>query len=149
MLMHIQDPYLYYFMRSFTKQRNGVTDEEGNEIPWSDENPNPLFSFIEKALKNSNQRQYMLRHYSCDVTLASIYQKKYDQGGQFIRKSYESLLTAWTTLHPLAHTSRLAKLADLERTVELEDYIDLAIDIKKRGIDNSKINTFLQALTTR
>lgn len=102
-------------MRSFTKQRNGVTDEEGNEIPWSDENPNPLFSFIEKALKNSNQRQYMLRHYSCDVTLASIYQKKYDQGGQFIRKSYESLLTAWTTLHPLAHTSRLAKLADLER----------------------------------
>ncbi|ORE12935.1 hypothetical protein BCV71DRAFT_230098, partial [Rhizopus microsporus] len=144
-----QDPYLYYFMRSFTKQRNGVTDEEGNEIPWSDENPNPLFSFIEKALKNSNQRQFMLRHYSCDVTLASIYQKKYDQGGQFIRKSYESLLTAWTTLHPLAHTSRLAKLADLERTVELEDYIDLAIDIKKRGIDNSKINTFLQALTTR
>ncbi|ORE05303.1 hypothetical protein BCV72DRAFT_250689 [Rhizopus microsporus var. microsporus] len=144
-----QDPYLHYFMRSFTKQRNGITDEEGNEIPWSDENPNPLFSFIEKALKNSNQRQYILRYYSCDVTLASIYQKKYDQGGQLIRKSYESLLTAWTTLHPLAHTSRLAKLADLERTVELEDYIDLAIDIKKRGIDNSKINTFLQALTSR
>lgn len=50
-----------------------------------------------------------------DLTLASIYQKKYDQGDQFIRKSYESLLIAWTTLHPLAHTSRLAKLADLER----------------------------------
>ncbi|KAG0937620.1 hypothetical protein G6F57_007384 [Rhizopus arrhizus] len=110
-----QDPYLYHFIRSFTKLRQGLHDEYGSEVPWCDENPNPLFAFIDKSFKNANKREYLLRNYACDLTLASIYQKKYDQGDQFIRKSYESLLIAWTTLHPLAHTSRLAKLADLER----------------------------------
>ncbi|KAI9251048.1 hypothetical protein BY458DRAFT_559563 [Sporodiniella umbellata] len=144
-----QDPYLHYFLKSFVKLKNGFSDDDGGTLSWSEEAPNPIFNFIERSLKEPNEKEYLLRNYGCDMALSSIYQKKYNVGEQFIRASYESLLTAWTTLHPLAYTSRLSKLAELERIVELEDYLNLVLDIKKNDTAFAKVPAFFKALTNR
>lgn len=50
-----------------------------------------------------------------DVSLADIYQEDYDRARFNIRHSYDSFLSTWTGLHPLAHGSRLSRLGILER----------------------------------
>lgn len=53
--------------------------------------------------------------YLSDWSLVEIFRNNYSRSRLFIAKSYEALLSAWTTLHPLARTSRLSRLAQLQR----------------------------------
>ncbi|KAG2197729.1 hypothetical protein INT47_010665, partial [Mucor saturninus] len=82
-------------------------------------------------------------------SVACILQGQYDFGLQLIRSSYDSLLSAWTTLHPLAQTSRLTKLSQLERTVEIEDYLKLVKKVKQNTATSEQIEDFFKALTKR
>lgn len=45
---------------------------------------------------------------------------EYNLGRLFIGRSYDALLSSWTALHPLAHTSRLNRLSQLQRVSLVE-----------------------------
>ncbi|KAI8997006.1 hypothetical protein BDB01DRAFT_840542 [Pilobolus umbonatus] len=145
-----QDPYMSYFIKSFTKLRNQHREQSSSEIlPWTDENPNPIFAFLE-ATYNSNERQkYLIDNYASDVAAAAVMKHKYEYGLEIVRSSYTSLLSVWTMLHPLADSSRKNKLASLERIVELEDYIFLAKDVKQIEMASEKVVKFLNPLYRR
>lgn len=94
---------------------------------------NIISNFFQESSSNEAHKEFLDKYYACgkiiqrtllqysnqlffqDWSTVSIYDEQYDLALQTIPKSYNSLLTAWTTLHPLAHTSRLAKLSQLER----------------------------------
>lgn len=56
------DPYLHYYLTSYTKLVKGRTDD-GMLEPWSSENPNPLFAFLSQAMNEPERRQLLTSQY--------------------------------------------------------------------------------------
>ncbi|KAI8057473.1 hypothetical protein BDF21DRAFT_349187 [Thamnidium elegans] len=133
-----QNPYFDYFVKSHSKFSVMVKREN-----------NLMSEFFHESSSNESHKEYLNKYYACDWSTVSIYNEQYDLALQTIPKSYSSLLTAWTTLHPLAHTSRLAKLCQLERTVEIEDYLKLVKRIKQQDATPEHIKNFFEKLTAR
>lgn len=50
-----------------------------------------------------------------EVSINAIVEKEFDRAGYYVRNAYDAFLSTWTTLHPLAHGSRMAQLVNLER----------------------------------
>lgn len=50
-----------------------------------------------------------------EVSINAIVEKEFDRAGYYVRNAYDAFLSTWTTLHPLAHGSRMAQLINLER----------------------------------
>jgi hypothetical protein len=50
-----------------------------------------------------------------EVSITEMLQKNHNSGRYIIRNSYNLHLNEWSTMHPLAHTSRLKKLIELQR----------------------------------
>ncbi|KAI9025750.1 hypothetical protein CLU79DRAFT_699113, partial [Phycomyces nitens] len=145
----IQDPYLQYFVRSFIKIHKGLHDEDGQLIPWTSKNPNPLFEFISSAMRSPEKSNYLIHSHPCDISLASIYKKSYHKARQYIANSYTTLLSVWTSLHPLADGIRLSKLAVLNRTVELEDFLNVVVENQKTKGDFESIQRYVKSLSAR
>ncbi|KAI8145657.1 hypothetical protein BJV82DRAFT_554475 [Fennellomyces sp. T-0311] len=144
-----KDEYVNYFMRSYTKLRQGTTDPEGDFSAWTDERPNPVFNFISAATEVPDHMDYLIRHAACDVSLNAIAINEYDRARYYIRHSYDNLLSVWTSLHPLANSSRMAQLAVLERTVELEDFLNLVSDLQRGVAGSNEIEKYMRGLVTR
>jgi DNA-dependent protein kinase catalytic subunit len=53
-----QDPYLHYFLTSYIKLADGKREDTMLE-PWTADNPNPLFQFIDDAMNNPEHRQIL------------------------------------------------------------------------------------------
>ncbi|KAG0293742.1 hypothetical protein BGZ96_002384 [Linnemannia gamsii] len=102
-----QDPYLHYFLTSYIKLFDGKREEEMLE-PWTAETPNPLFAFIDEAMK---------------LALTAIIRKDFKQASHYVRKSYERFLSKWSNLHPLSEKPRLQELANLQQIVEMEEFL--------------------------
>ncbi|KAI9359803.1 hypothetical protein BD770DRAFT_319254 [Pilaira anomala] len=132
------NPYFEYFVKSHSKF-SVMSKREDNIIS----------NFFQESSSNEAHKEYLDKYYACDWSTVSIYDEQYDLALQTIPRSYNSLLTAWTTLHPLAHTSRLAKLSQLERTVEIEDYLKLVKRIKQEDVTPDQINNFFDTLARR
>ncbi|KAL0088017.1 hypothetical protein F4703DRAFT_1975680 [Phycomyces blakesleeanus] len=145
----IQDPYLRYFVRTFTKIRKGIHDEDGQLVPWTSNNPNPLFEFISSAIRSPKKSNYLIHSHPCDISLASIYKRDYHKARQYITNAYTTLLSLWTSLHPLAHVTRLSKLAVLHRTVELEDFLNVMADNQKSNGDFESLQKYINSLSAR
>lgn len=60
----------------------------------------------------------MLRSH-IEVSINAIVEKEFDRAGYYVRNAYDAFLSTWTTLHPLAHGSRMAQLVNLERVCVL------------------------------
>ncbi|KAK4516378.1 uncharacterized protein ATC70_011349 [Mucor velutinosus] len=116
---------------------------------WLPNEVNPIFQFLDDAYKNPAHKEKLLNRFACDWSMVKILRKEYNMGRLFIGRSYDALLSAWTTLHPLAHTSRLARLSQLQRTVETEDYLELHKKIEEKTAVRQDIRTFLKALSLR
>lgn len=60
-----QDEYMEYFLRSFTKMRDGWIDEDNNLNEWTDDNPNPVYGFLASAMAIPDRQDYLLRNFAC------------------------------------------------------------------------------------
>ncbi|KAF1799211.1 hypothetical protein FB192DRAFT_1333067 [Mucor lusitanicus] len=116
---------------------------------WRPHEVNPIFQFLDDAYKNPAHKEKLLNRFACDWSMVEILRKEYNLSRLFIGRSYDALLSSWTTLHPLAHTSRLARLSQLQRTVETEDYLELHKKIEEKTCVRQDIHTFLRALSLR
>ncbi|KAI9491166.1 hypothetical protein BDB00DRAFT_874560 [Zychaea mexicana] len=141
-----KDEYIKYFMRSYTKLRQGLIDNDGEFTPWTDERPNPVFDFVGSANKVPERMQYLLHHVACDVSQNAIWKSEYDRARFYTRESYDSLLSIWTSLHPLAYGSRMAQLAVLERTVELEEFLDVVSDLQRSNAGRNQVESYMRGL---
>ncbi|KAI9262203.1 hypothetical protein BDA99DRAFT_438677 [Phascolomyces articulosus] len=141
-----KDEYVKYFMRSYTKMRQGVVEDDGEFTPWTDDYPNPVLKFIASANEVPDRMKYLLHHVACDISLNSIWTNDYDRARFYTRQSYDSLLSVWTSLHPLAVNKRMAQLATLERTVELEDFLDVVSDLQRNAADIDKVTKYIRGL---
>ncbi|KAG2227576.1 hypothetical protein INT45_002261, partial [Circinella minor] len=141
------DEYIKYFMRSYTKLREGTVDDEGEFVSWTEDNPNPVLKFIASASEVPEHMEYLLHHVACDVSLNAIWTNEYDRARFYTRQSYDSLLSVWTSLHPLAYGSRMTQLANLERTVELEDFLDVVSNLQRNTADaRQHVNKYIRGL---
>ncbi|KAF8935223.1 hypothetical protein BGZ52_000691 [Haplosporangium bisporale] len=116
------DPYLHYYLTSYTKLVNGRTDD-GMLEPWSSENPNPLFAFLSLAMNEPERRQLLTSQYQPELALAAIVGKDFKQASYYVRKSYDRFLFTWAHLHPLSNKPRLHELSGLQRVVEMDEFL--------------------------
>ncbi|KAF9390467.1 hypothetical protein CPB97_009177 [Podila verticillata] len=116
------DPYLHYYLTSYTKLVNGRTDD-GMLEPWSSENPNPLFAFLSLAMNEPERRQLLTSQYQPELALAAIVGKDFKQASYYVRKSYDRFLSTWAHLHPLSNKPRLHELSGLQRVVEMDEFL--------------------------
>ncbi|KAI8641990.1 hypothetical protein BD408DRAFT_483034 [Parasitella parasitica] len=129
--------------------QNHLKAWETEKRAWLPNEVNPLLGFLDEAYQNPYHKEKLLDKFACDWSMVEILRKEYNLGRLFIGRSYDSLLSSWTTLHPLAHTSRLARLSQLERTVETEDYLELHKKIEDKTFNRQNIETFIKALVQR
>ncbi|KAI8075324.1 hypothetical protein BC940DRAFT_249003 [Gongronella butleri] len=141
-----QVPYLHHFMQSFSKLRDGQQDDKNQLVPWSDSNPNPIFGFIDSATESPSHLDYLLHHHAPEMALASLMKADYDHARFCVSKSYESLHDTWTSLHPLANGSRLKQLAQLQRTVELEDFLSMVSEAKRGTLTDEHLANYMKHL---
>ncbi|KAI8883147.1 hypothetical protein K501DRAFT_333495 [Backusella circina FSU 941] len=144
-----KDFYLNYFMKSFTRLRQGISLSANELEGWTSDNANPIFKFIREALNSTSKKNYLIEHFPCEVSITEMRQKNYNSGRYIIRNSYDSHLNEWATIHPLAHTSRLKKLIELQRMVEVEDYFEFLADIKSSPDNLYKTKQFFSLLCHR
>ncbi|KAF9918927.1 hypothetical protein BX616_004199 [Lobosporangium transversale] len=117
-----QDPYLHYFLTSYIKLVDGRRESEMLEF-WTAENPNPLFQFIDEAMNNPSHRQILTTQYQPELALAAVMRRDFKQASHYVRRSYNRFLSIWSNLHPLSEKPRLHELANLQRVVELEEFL--------------------------
>ncbi|KAG0369575.1 hypothetical protein BGZ54_009551 [Gamsiella multidivaricata] len=118
-----QNPYLHYFLTSYIKLYEGKREDEMLEI-WTTENPNPLFQFIDDAMNNPAHRQILTTQYQPELALTAVIRKDFKQASYYLRRSFDRFLSVWSNLHPLSEKPRLHELANLQRIVELEEFLD-------------------------
>ncbi|KAI9317523.1 hypothetical protein BX666DRAFT_1857295, partial [Dichotomocladium elegans] len=141
-----RDENMGYFVRSFTKLRDGYVDSENDHVMWSTENPNPVTKLISSAKKIPSQEDYLIREFGCDLSLNAIHEKNFDRARYYVRHSYDAFFSTWTSLHPLAHGSRMAQLAKLERIVELDDFLNVATAFQRSNITSGEQAAYLKSL---
>ncbi|KAF9205542.1 hypothetical protein BGZ49_003876 [Haplosporangium sp. Z 27] len=117
-----QDPYMHYYLTSYTKLWEGKRDDEMLEL-WSTDNPNPLFQFIDDAMNNPSHRQLLTTQYQPELALTAVIRKDFKQASHYVRRSYDRFLSVWSNLHPLSEKPRLHELANLQRIVEMEEFL--------------------------
>ncbi|KAI1315202.1 hypothetical protein EDD11_001140 [Mortierella claussenii] len=117
-----QDPYLHYFLTSYIKLVEGKREEEMLEM-WTPEQPNPLFQFLDEAMNNPSHRQILTTQYQPELALAAVMRKDFKQASYYVRRSYDRFLSVWSNLHPLSEKPRLHELANLQRIVEMEEFL--------------------------
>ncbi|KAI9483447.1 MAG: hypothetical protein EXX96DRAFT_536784 [Benjaminiella poitrasii] len=149
-----EDPYLEYFIRSASKLKElWIVDDSstgGSElISWARNGPNPIYKFLDDAYENEAHKETILDKYAFEWSMVETLRKNYNKSRLFINKVYDSLLTSWTTLHPLAHTSRLSRLANLQKAVELDDYLKLHKEFEDDKFREDKIKYFVKSLTSK
>ncbi|KAI8329229.1 hypothetical protein BC941DRAFT_384857 [Chlamydoabsidia padenii] len=141
-----QVPYLHYFLRSNIKLRKGILDDDNNLVEWTKANPNPVFPFLRQSMQSKDKLDYLIKHHAAEISLAAISMDDFDRGRHFIRQSYESLQSTWTSLHPLSKASRIQQLATLQKNVELEDFLDLIGEYQRNNINNDNIDHYIRTL---
>ncbi|CAG8447289.1 28742_t:CDS:10 [Dentiscutata erythropus] len=117
-----QYPYLQYFMHSFFKLVHGQTEENHR---------NMFFSFIDRALSDPERKSFLTSQYPIELALTSIARNETEQALLYIRKAYDNFLFTWSTLHPLASSTRLSKLSSLQQIVEMEEYLNFSQSSEK------------------
>ncbi|KAG0234361.1 hypothetical protein BGX31_004586 [Mortierella sp. GBA43] len=120
---YYQDPYLHYFLTSYIKLYEGKLEDQMLE-PWTVDNPNPIFQFVDEAMNNPGHRQVLTSQFQPELALTAVMRKDFKQASHFVRQSYERFLTVWSNLHPLSEKPRLHELANLQRIVEVEEFLD-------------------------
>ncbi|KAF7728429.1 hypothetical protein EC973_006107 [Apophysomyces ossiformis] len=145
----VRDPYLGYFLRSLVKLREGYMTEQGDYVTWTKETPNPMYQFIRDASQTASKLEHLIHHYPCEMALASIYQEDYDQSRYYVRTAFDSFLSDWTSLQPLSYKSRLAKLTELQRIVELEDFLSVTAEIQRSSANTRSIEKYIYPLLRR
>ncbi|CAG8470552.1 4251_t:CDS:10, partial [Scutellospora calospora] len=113
-----QYPYLQYFMHSLFKLAHGDNDVIHRDM---------FFDFVDRALSDSERKSFLTAQYP-------IARGDTEQAFYYIRKAYDSFLFAWSTLHPLASSTRLSKLTSLQEVVEMEEYLNFSQSSEKSEI---------------
>ncbi|CAO3576402.1 unnamed protein product [Absidia cylindrospora] len=142
-------PYLHYFLRSNTKLREGILDENNNLVPWTATNPNPVYSFVNESIQSKEKLEYMIEHHAAEISMATINMNDLERAGHYIRQSFESFHSIWTSLHPLSKTSRMKRLSLLQKNIEIEDFLDMVGNIQRNDSKNSDISHYIRTLQSR
>jgi hypothetical protein len=136
----MQDPLLNYYVRGWMKMHEGQTNDQGALVPWSNDSPNPLFSFVHAGLDHPEHKKILEMEFaygSCfcfspyrasasayvaychfslyifvlvELSLVSIMEGDYDRAQYFLRKSYEQCIYRWANTHSLLFSTRLDML---------------------------------------
>ncbi|CAG8455683.1 16904_t:CDS:10, partial [Cetraspora pellucida] len=117
-----QYPYLQYFMHSLFKLVHGQNDASYCDI---------FFNFIDSSLSDQDRKSFLTAQYPIELALTSITRNDTDQALFYIRKAYDNFLFTWSTLHPLASSTRLSKLSSLQQIVEMEEYLNFCQSSEK------------------
>ncbi|KAJ3289778.1 hypothetical protein HK104_007244 [Borealophlyctis nickersoniae] len=130
------DPDLAFFIRSFLRLREGVHDEDGIFSAWSEENPNPLFLFLENALSDPSKRALLEANFSHDLAVSFILQRDFNLARHYVSLSQQQFLRNFANLHPLAKDSRTKLVGRLQEITEMNEFLQLPQSNKK--VEQSK-----------
>lgn len=103
-----KENYLGYFMRAALRESAYHT---------------PLTEFIQSSSDILPRRQILLDDFSTQLATLAAINKEWDRTRFHLGQCYRGFRRQWTALHPLALGARHLRVRQLQKTVELEEFI--------------------------
>ena len=91
--------------------------------PWSDDSPNPLFPFVEAALQDPGRALILETAFCTELATASIIKNDFNKARYYVHRSWELFVNKWSNLHPLVDSVRRSMLKNLQRLVEMDEFL--------------------------
>ncbi|KAG2173614.1 hypothetical protein INT43_005032, partial [Umbelopsis isabellina] len=111
----LQRHYFDFFMRSFSKLPSGIQKQDNEFNPWDDNNPNPLSVLVDNAASMPSRMQMLVSQYAPELATLYFTKSDMDRARYYIRQFYRHFISSLSRLHPLANSSRFAKLQGIQK----------------------------------
>ncbi|XP_066926586.1 DNA-dependent protein kinase catalytic subunit-like [Clytia hemisphaerica] len=112
----LQETHLPYYIQSNIKLLcQGKVDHVSDDFD----------SFITNSLKEGAPKEHLQGKYSLQLALLNIFKDDLGAGEHFLNISSQQFLSEWSVLSTLVSASRQKKLEQLQKIVELEEYISM------------------------
>jgi hypothetical protein len=83
----------------------------------------PLTEFVQSSLEILPRRQILLNEFSTQLATLAAINKEWDRARFYLGQCYRVFRRQWSALHPLALEARHVRVWQLQKTVELEEFI--------------------------
>ena len=135
----VKVPFLNYFLECKLKQPDRY-EEEGEE---NESNTATLYRFIEESMKDEDKRRYLEEECLSEVSFYEIIMNdNLDKARYYLLKYYEMFLKKWCLVHPLATKSREYLLRNLQKVVEMDEFLYFQKN-EKNFYDKEKLNKLI------
>lgn len=84
--------------------------------------------FLEKSFLNETHKSILYTHYSDHLSLYYLTKNNIDKAKYFMDMSFDSFISDWSGLPDFQPNSRSAKLQNLQKLVEINEYIEFVSD---------------------
>ncbi|KAH9308159.1 hypothetical protein KI387_036070 [Taxus chinensis] len=113
----IQDPYLRLFIKASLKLTTYSS---------------LLADFIQCALESPTKRDLLHDKFSVELATFAVINDQFDLAKFYIQKGYDSFRQQWSSIHPLATVSRHLLVRQLQRIIELNEFVELISTTNER-----------------
>ncbi|KAJ3178568.1 hypothetical protein HDU85_005175 [Gaertneriomyces sp. JEL0708] len=124
-----RDTLLSLFIRTFLRLRHGYKQGE-MVVDWTEDEPNPLLSFVDDAMKDPTKRSYIESRYAKELAMLQVCRGNGSGATHYVQQAQQQLLVEFSTLHPLAQNARLRKLSNLQILHDISSFVQMAQNVR-------------------
>lgn len=110
-----QDPYLSLFIRGALKVTTHHTS---------------LMEFIQASFEDPIKREVLLKEFGTYLATAAIVNSDWDRACFLLGQCYRNFRKRWSTLHPLAVWARHLEVRQLQKIIELDEFLSVIVEGK-------------------
>lgn len=85
-----------------------------------------LSEFLQSASEDTLKKDLILNEFGTQVATLAVSNDQLDRSRFYIHDCYKSFIKHWTEFHPLATSARHLQVRELQKTLELSEFVDLS-----------------------
>ncbi|XP_072167838.1 DNA-dependent protein kinase catalytic subunit-like [Diadema setosum] len=124
---YYQEIYLPYMLQSKLK----LLMEGGED--------DSLLRFVDSSMKNQEHRSILESKYCEELAALAVLQEDYNRAKYYTSSSIQSFLQEWSSLGPLMASSRLAKLQNIQKLTEVNQFLQLISKPDEEHLESAAI----------
>lgn len=94
----------------------------------------PLTEFVQSSLDILPKRQILLNEFSTQLATLAAINKEWDRTRFYLGQCYRVFRRQWSALHPLALGARHLRVRQLQKIVELEEFITFISNAEQKEL---------------
>ncbi|KAI8613655.1 hypothetical protein BC830DRAFT_1219655 [Chytriomyces sp. MP71] len=127
---------LPFFITSHLKLRSGRIRFDGNFAEWSEEDPNPLFNFLNLAKANPVKMNILESTFTAELATISMLTRDFDLAQHYVSLSWKQFISLYVQLNMRTPASKLELLTSLQKIQELDEFLGFIRDAKQRTVQD-------------